>query len=161
MKDRIKKIRKELNLTQQGFADRLGMSRDNIGGYETGRRNPSDAVISLICKTDLKGKLVNEEWLRTGNGEMFAKTPNSTLEKLKQEYNLDDFSYGLICEYLKLDERKRDVVRQYFHDVLSYDETGMPEKEEMDIDAMVEDYRQQLILEKKAMEKSEALRKNA
>lgn len=67
MKDRIKKIRKELDLTQQKFADKLGTSRDNIGGYETGRRTPSEAVISLICKEFN----VNEEWLRHGSGEMF------------------------------------------------------------------------------------------
>ena len=49
MKDRIKKLRKELDLTQQEFADRLGTARNNIAGYETGKRSPSDAVISLIC----------------------------------------------------------------------------------------------------------------
>lgn len=69
MKERIKKIRKELDLTQQKFADKLGTSRDNIGGYETGRRAPSEAVISLICKEFN----VNEEWLRHGSGEMFIE----------------------------------------------------------------------------------------
>ena len=69
MKDRIKKLRKELDLTQQEFADRLGTARNNIAGYETGKRSPSDAVISLIC-TKFN---VNESWLRHGNGEMFAE----------------------------------------------------------------------------------------
>jgi len=69
MKDRIKKIRKELDLTQQEFADRLGTARNNIAGYETGKRQPSDAVISLIC---VKFN-VNENWLREGTGEMFIK----------------------------------------------------------------------------------------
>ena len=81
------------------------------------------------------------------------ETPDDTLGKLKQEYSLDDFSYGLICEYLKLDEKKRDVVRQYFHDVLSHEET---DDYEIDIDAEVEGFRQQLLLEKKAREKSSA-----
>ena len=69
MKDRIKKLRKELDLTQQEFADKIGIPRDSIGGYEPGRRNPSEAVISLICAKCN----VNEEWLRTGQGEMFIK----------------------------------------------------------------------------------------
>lgn len=69
MKDRIKKLRKELDLTQQEFADKIGIPRDSIGGYETGRRNPSEAAISLICAKCN----VNEEWLRTGQGEMFIK----------------------------------------------------------------------------------------
>lgn len=69
MNERLKKLRKTLDLTQQEFADKVGTPRDNIGGYETGRRKPSDAVISLICKTNFppKGK-VNENWLRTGEG---------------------------------------------------------------------------------------------
>ena len=69
MKDRIKKLRKELDLTQQEFADRLGTARNNIAGYETGKRSPSDAVISLIC-TKFN---VNESWLRDGTGEMFVE----------------------------------------------------------------------------------------
>lgn len=69
MKDRIKKLRRELDLTQQEFADKLGTARNNIAGYETGKRSPSDAVISLIC-TKFN---VNEDWLREGTGEMFIE----------------------------------------------------------------------------------------
>ena len=67
MKNRIKEIRKSLDLTQQEFADKIGISRGNIGAYEVGKNSPSDAVISLICKTFN----VNESWLRTGEGQMF------------------------------------------------------------------------------------------
>lgn len=67
MKDRIKKIRKELDLTQQEFADNLGISRGNIASYEVGKNPPSVAVISLICREFN----VNEKWLKTGEGEMF------------------------------------------------------------------------------------------
>lgn len=67
MTDRIKKLRKALDLTQQEFADRLNVGRNNIAGYETGRRSPSDAVVTLICREFN----VNEEWLRTGEGDMF------------------------------------------------------------------------------------------
>ena len=56
-------------MTQQEFADRVGISRGNIGAYEVGKNAPSDAVISLICREFH----VNEEWLRTGNGEMFVE----------------------------------------------------------------------------------------
>lgn len=69
MKDRIKKIRKELDLTQQEFADRLGIARGNIGAYEVGKNAPSDSVISLICREFN----VNEHWLRDGTGEMFIE----------------------------------------------------------------------------------------
>ena len=68
MKDRIRKLRKMLDLTQQDFAKKIGMSANVLTNYETGRRNPSKSVINNICKTFH----VNEEWLRTGDGEMFA-----------------------------------------------------------------------------------------
>ena len=69
MKDRIKKIRKELDLTQQKFADKLGVQRNTIAMYEMGRTLPSDAIMRSICHEFN----VNEDWLRTGQGEMFIK----------------------------------------------------------------------------------------
>lgn len=67
MKDRIKTLRKELHLTQQEFADKLGISRNNIASYETGKSNLGDSVISLICREFD----VNDIWLRTGEGDIF------------------------------------------------------------------------------------------
>lgn len=79
MKGRLKALRKELRLTQQEFADRVGISRGNIGAYEVGKNAPSDAVISLICREFH----VNEEWLRTGNGEMFVEeTPDEEFMRM-------------------------------------------------------------------------------
>lgn len=69
MKERIKKLRKALDLTQQEFADRLGISRGNIATYETRDGSPGSSVITLICREFN----VNEEWLRTGSGEMFLE----------------------------------------------------------------------------------------
>ena len=47
--ERLKELRKELKLTQQEFANKIGISRGNIGAYEVGKNKISDAVISLIC----------------------------------------------------------------------------------------------------------------
>ena len=69
MNERLKKLRKNLDLTQQEFANKIGIARGNIGAYEVGKNAPSDAVISLICKQFN----VDENWLRTGEGEMFIK----------------------------------------------------------------------------------------
>lgn len=71
MKDRIKKIRKDLDLTQQVFAERIGTTANVLTNYETGRRNPSSSVINNICKTFD----INEEWLRTGEGDMHIQVP--------------------------------------------------------------------------------------
>ena len=66
MKDRIKKIRKELDLTQQEFAEKIGIKRNTIANYETGRNDPVDSVVYLICREFN----VRVEWLRTGEGKM-------------------------------------------------------------------------------------------
>ena len=67
MSERLKKLRKALDLTQQEFADRLGIKRNTVAQYEIGRNEPIDAVIISICREFN----VNEEWLRTGKGDMF------------------------------------------------------------------------------------------
>lgn len=67
--ERIKKLRKHLDLTQQKFGERLGIKGNTVAQYELGRNEPIDAVLSLICREFG----VNEEWLRTGNGEMFEQ----------------------------------------------------------------------------------------
>ena len=67
MHARIKELRKALGLTQQEFADKLGIKRNTIAQYEIGRNEPIDAVVTLLCREFR----VNETWLRTGEGEMF------------------------------------------------------------------------------------------
>lgn len=75
MNERIRKLRRHLDMTQQEFADRLGVKRGAIANYELGRNEPIDAVISLICREFN----VNEEWLRTGTGEMFVELDKEDL----------------------------------------------------------------------------------
>ena len=66
--ERLKKLRKTLDLTQQEFADKIGIKRNTMAQYEIGRNEPIDAVIISICREFN----VNENWLRTGDGEMFT-----------------------------------------------------------------------------------------
>ena len=68
MNSRIKMVRKTLGLSQTEFGERLGIKQTTVAGYETGGRTPMDAVVSLICREFN----VNEQWLRTGDGEMFV-----------------------------------------------------------------------------------------
>lgn len=67
MNERIKELRKRLNLTQQEFADRLSIKRGAVANYEVGRNTPSASVIALICREFN----VSERWLREGEGDMF------------------------------------------------------------------------------------------
>ena len=72
MNERIKELRNKLNLTQEEFGKKIGSARNTIANYETGTRNPSNAIITSICREFN----VNEVWLRTGEGgegNMFTK----------------------------------------------------------------------------------------
>lgn len=72
MGNRIKELRQALGLTQQEFADRIGVKRGAIANYEIGR-NASDTAVALICREFG----VSEHWLRTGEGEMFVQIARS------------------------------------------------------------------------------------
>ena len=98
MEERIKKIRRMLDLTQQEFASRIGIKRNTIANYEAGRNEPIDSVISLICREFN----VNEKWLRTGEGEMFAPAPSSALDALAQERGLTHREYIVLEKFLLL-----------------------------------------------------------
>lgn len=107
MKDRIKKIRKKLDLTQQEFADKLCIKRNTLASYETGKSNLSDAAVSLIC-TKCN---VNENWLRTGEGgddNMFIKMSYSEeISKFMGDIlkdNTDSFKRRFISMLAALDE---------------------------------------------------------
>lgn len=67
---RIKYLRKEyLHLTQQEFADALNISRSNAGNIEVGRISVTSRVVASICEKFN----VNEEWLKSGEGDMFVE----------------------------------------------------------------------------------------
>lgn len=70
MKERIKEIRKHFKKTQAEFGADLNVSKSTIEALEYGKRETTDRVIADICR--VYG--VNETWLRTGDGEMFAPT---------------------------------------------------------------------------------------
>lgn len=69
MNDRIKKLRKALDLTQREFAERIGMKQNSIALIESGKRNISNQAILSICRE----YNVNEDWLREGKEPMFIE----------------------------------------------------------------------------------------
>ena len=70
---RTSELRKSLGLTQQAFADRLGITRGAVSKYDIDATDPSDAVISLICREFN----VREAWLRDGTGDMLEVKPRA------------------------------------------------------------------------------------
>lgn len=108
--ERIKKLRKALDLTQQKFAEQIGTTQNVLANYESGRRNPSASAFNNICKTFN----VNETWLRTGEGEMFLQQTrdeeiSAFLKELLAEESTD-FRLRLITALCRLSPQQWDAL---------------------------------------------------
>ncbi len=69
MNTRIKKLRRELDMTQEKFGAEIGVKGNTVAQWESGRNDPPDSAIVSICREFH----VDEHWLRTGEGEMFVQ----------------------------------------------------------------------------------------
>lgn len=106
IKDRIKELRQSLSMTQQEFAGRLGIKRNTIAKYETGLNNPTDAVLSLICKT----WNINSEWLKTGNGEMYIDNPDDVIGEYARANGLSEEDAIFLKDFASLSPDQRKAV---------------------------------------------------
>lgn len=113
--DRIKALRKSLDLTQEAFASRIGSVQNTITGYESGRRNPSSPVISLICREFN----VNEEWLRYGTGKMFLQDTNDELDALAERYDLTYADRVFVEKFVNLNADRRGMFISFMSDVIT------------------------------------------
>jgi transcriptional regulator with XRE-family HTH domain len=75
---RIKQVRKALNLTQVQFSRVVSLSSGYLAGVEVEKRKANDRIIKLVCSSFR----VNEDWLKTGKGEMFAPETDEAFTKL-------------------------------------------------------------------------------
>lgn len=113
MNERIKKLRKALDLTQQEFASRLGMKQNTIATYEMGRSKPATPTVVAICREFR----VNEEWLRNGTGEMFLPPPRDALDELIEQRGLPREFRALTDKFLELKPDQREIVIEYMRSV--------------------------------------------
>lgn len=110
--ERIKELRKAKSLTQQKFAEQIGLKRNTIGNYEIDLIMPSDRTISDICREFN----VNETWLRTGEGEMFVpmsrddQITDFVADVLKDED--DSFKRRFVAALSKLSESEWEVLEK-------------------------------------------------
>ena len=134
MKDRIREVREHFGLSMEKFGSRIGIGKASISLLESGKNNPSVQTITLICREFG----VNEQWLRTGEGEMFEQTRASVLDRLSTEYDLSREQRSVIEAFLDLDPQERDVILKYVHNVFdrsaesaesAAQSTAIPDKE--------------------------------
>lgn len=111
LKDRIRMIRKELaKLTQEKFAEVLGTTRPAIASYELGKVVPSDTFIQLVCSKFS----INQNWLRTGEGDMYRKTTSERLDEIAEELQLTPNQTKVFHILMGLPSEKREVIANAF-----------------------------------------------
>lgn len=109
MDKRIKELRKTLELTMEEFGSRLGVTRTAISNIENGHRNVTEQMFKSICREFN----VSYAWLKDGLGEMFTNIPETILDELIDEYNLDFLDKQIIKKYLQLSNDERDIIKKY------------------------------------------------
>lgn len=119
--ERIRHLRKnELKMTQDDFASKIDISRSNIGNIEIGRIAVTERIIASICREFG----VNEEWLRTGNGEMFIPlTRDQLITGFAADLIMEDntFKKRLVEALAKLDESEWEVLEKLAENLIKKD----------------------------------------
>lgn len=120
MNERIKQLRKALGLTQQEFAERVGIKRNAVANYETGRNEPIGSVVNLICNE----YNVNPDWLRDGTGEMFIDPATFSLDEYAQANKLTKTEISIIRGFMELDPGVRSAIYDIFKKAFSSDQSA-------------------------------------
>lgn len=115
MYSRIALVRKDAGLNQEAFAERIGVTKSAISGYETGRREPTDQTIKSICREFG----INETWMRSGVGEMKAPKPNGLIEQLINEYSCTKFEGEFLKAYFQMSPEERMIYIQSVYRILA------------------------------------------
>lgn len=107
---RVKEIRTFLNLNQELFGDRLGVTKTAISRIEKGERGLTDQMAKAISRE----YNVNYFWLTTGEGDMFVGVPETIIDELVEKYDLDELDRQIITNYINLTDEQRDAVKIFF-----------------------------------------------
>lgn len=78
MNERIRELRKHLNLTMEAFGSRIGVSKSTISNIENGNREATEHMIKSICREFGADYM----WLTTGDGEMFVESDDDFFERI-------------------------------------------------------------------------------
>lgn len=121
MNERVKELRKALGLTLEKFGENIGMKKNSISQIESGKNAVTPQFIKSICLV----YNVNEEWLRTGTGDMFLLIPENeevsrcTQELLETQGSIvTDALKNFIVIYQKLDDTSKSILENVLSELL-------------------------------------------
>lgn len=107
--ERVKYIRNSINLTQEEFGEKLTVAQTYLSQIENGDRDVTEKILKLICLQ----YNVNENWLRTGEGEIFNKERENKICELLNEYDLGIYGKKILEIYLSLDINQKKVINDF------------------------------------------------
>lgn len=107
--ERVKEIRKTLDLTLEKFGEKLGVKKGAISAIENNNRNLTEQMTKAICRE----YNVNYDYLMYGEGEMFDDLPQTIVDELCVQYDLNDFDKALVEMYVSLPAGSRERIKEY------------------------------------------------
>ena len=105
--ERVRAIRKKLGLTLEIFGEKLGVKKNTISQIENGRNALSEQMAKSICRE----YNVNYDYLIYGDGEMFGNLPQTILDELCLQYDLDDLDREIVELYISLPDEERQRIK--------------------------------------------------
>lgn len=108
--ERLREIRKALSMSQSDFGFKLGVSNTAISKLEKNERNLTEQMAKSICR-EFK---VDHRWLTTGKGEMFLDIPETLLDQIVVQYELDQEEKEIIKNFLQLTKEQRRTLIDLF-----------------------------------------------
>lgn len=123
MQARLKHLRKHLQLTQAEFARKINVKRPTVAAYELGNIEIPDRTITDVVRVFN----VSEEWLRTGEGEMFPSPANSSGDEfaeyakklLESNSEADEWTKQIIVRWCKLTPERQRIFIHVLHDLFA------------------------------------------
>lgn len=113
--DKVKKIRKLLNLSQKEFADKLQITQAGLSKIELGGSTLTERNIKTICETFN----VNEDWLRNGNEPIFIENNNDIyINELVKKYNINPKEINILKRLINLDENTRNKIINFIFEIV-------------------------------------------
>lgn len=107
--ERVNEVRKSLGLTLEKFGEKLGVTKTTISRIEKGVNNLTDQMAISICRE----YNVNYDYLMYGEGEMFDDLPQTIVDELCAQYDLNDFDKALVEMYMSLPAGSRERIKEY------------------------------------------------
>lgn len=110
--ERVREIRKTLGLTLDEFGKKVGVTKTTISRIENGINNLTDQMTKSICREFN----VSYDYLIHGDGEMFDSLPQTILDELCQQYDLDNLDRQIISLYVSFPKEIREQLKKYIRD---------------------------------------------